>query len=366
MMTGAVGTADLLSRTDAEAVARRLAPLRLAAAARVQRRPAEPPTSACPSCSASATRRPSTWPRAGHPARTGTGCGCRSASAADGQPVELDLKESAQDGMGPHGLLIGATGSGKSELLRTLVLALAATHSSEALNFVLVDFKGGATFASLDRLPHTAAVITNLADELPLVDRMVDAINGELVRRQELLRRAGNFASAYATTRRPGRAAHPSRRCPVAADHLRRVLRAAHRQAGLHRPVRPDRTGRPVARRPPAARLAAAGGGPAARPGHPPVVPDRPADLLRAGVADGARRARRVRVAPQPRPRVPEIRHRAAGAVQGGVRLRPVPASRRGDHGRWAPDRRAGARLQYPLRAGPGAAVGGRRAGRRG
>ena len=62
-------------------------------------------------------------------------------------PVELDLKESAQDGMGPHGLLIGATGSGKSELLRTLVLALAATHSSEMLNFVLVDFKGGATFA---------------------------------------------------------------------------------------------------------------------------------------------------------------------------------------------------------------------------
>src|SRR6185503_12458945 len=81
-------------------------------------------------------------------------------------------------------------GAGKSELLRTLVMALAATHSSEALNFVLIDFKGGATFASLDRLPHTAAVITNLADELPLVDRMVDAISGELTRRQEQLRRA--------------------------------------------------------------------------------------------------------------------------------------------------------------------------------
>src|SRR5204862_231547 len=115
--------------------------------------------------------------------------------APDGTPVELDLKESAQDGMGPHGLLIGATGSGKSELLRTLVLGLAATHPSESLNFVLVDFKGGATFASLDRLPHVAAVITNLADELPLVDRMTDAINGELVRRQELLRSAGNYVS---------------------------------------------------------------------------------------------------------------------------------------------------------------------------
>jgi S-DNA-T family DNA segregation ATPase FtsK/SpoIIIE len=97
--------------------------------------------------------------------------------------------------MGPHGLLVGATGSGKSELLRTLVLALAVTHSSEILNFVLVDFKGGATFATLDRLPHTSAVITNLADELSLVDRMLGAIQGELVRRQELLRRAGNYAS---------------------------------------------------------------------------------------------------------------------------------------------------------------------------
>src|SRR4030095_6399118 len=96
----------------------------------------------------------------------------------DGTPVELDLKESAQDGMGPHGLLIGATGSGKSELLRTLVLGLAASHSSEVLNFVLIDFKGGATFASLGRLPHTAAVITNLEEELPLVGAMKEACSG--------------------------------------------------------------------------------------------------------------------------------------------------------------------------------------------
>jgi len=115
----------------------------------------------------------------------------------DGTPVELDLKESVQDGMGPHGLLIGATGSGKSELLRTLVLALAVTHSPETLNFVLVDFKGGATFTKLDRLPHTSAVITNLADELPLVDRMTDALNGEIIRRQELLRAAGSYASLW-------------------------------------------------------------------------------------------------------------------------------------------------------------------------
>ncbi len=110
--------------------------------------------------------------------------------SVEGRPIDLDLKESAQDGMGPHGLLVGATGSGKSELLRTLVLALAVTHNSEILNFVLVDFKGGATFAKLDKLPHTSAIITNLEDELPLVDRMLGAIQGELVRRQELLRKA--------------------------------------------------------------------------------------------------------------------------------------------------------------------------------
>ncbi|BCY13391.1 type VII secretion protein EccCa [Actinoplanes sp. L3-i22] len=114
----------------------------------------------------------------------------------DGEVVELDLKESAQGGMGPHGLLIGATGSGKSELLRTLVCALAMTHSSEILNLVLVDFKGGATFLGMDRLPHTSAVITNLQDELPLVDRMQDALNGEMTRRQELLRSAG-YASLF-------------------------------------------------------------------------------------------------------------------------------------------------------------------------
>ena len=114
---------------------------------------------------------------------------------ASGAPIELDIKEAAQGGMGPHGLLIGATGSGKSELLRTLVLGLAMTHPPDVLNLILVDFKGGATFTRLDELPHTSAVITNLADELTLVDRMQDAISGEINRRQELLRAAGNYAS---------------------------------------------------------------------------------------------------------------------------------------------------------------------------
>ncbi|GAA1946746.1 type VII secretion protein EccC [Amycolatopsis minnesotensis] len=114
-----------------------------------------------------------------------------------GQQVELDIKEAAMEGMGPHGLCIGATGSGKSEFLRTLVLGMLATHSSTTLNFVLVDFKGGATFLGLDSAPHVSAVITNLADEVTLVDRMKDALAGEMNRRQEALKNGGNFKNVW-------------------------------------------------------------------------------------------------------------------------------------------------------------------------
>ncbi|MFI5998696.1 type VII secretion protein EccCa [Streptomyces sp. NPDC051362] len=153
------------------------------------------------------------------------------ALGGDGRPVELDIKESAQGGMGPHGMLIGATGSGKSELLRTLVLGLALTNSSETLNFVLVDFKGGATFLGLDELPHTSAVITNLADEVALVERMQDALHGELIRRQELLRAAGNYTSAldYEKARAAGTPLEPLPSLFVVVDEFSELL-AAHRE----------------------------------------------------------------------------------------------------------------------------------------
>ena len=183
-----VGRADRLDAAEAEALARELAPLRLSAASFSD----QPVTTDLGLAELLGLGDPyevdlsQAW--ASRPSRDRLRVPI--GVSLDGRPIELDLKESAQDGMGPHGLLVGATGSGKSELLRTLVLALAVTHNSEILNFVLVDFKGGATFAKLDKLPHTSAIITNLEDELPLVDRMLGAIQGELVRRQELLRKA--------------------------------------------------------------------------------------------------------------------------------------------------------------------------------
>ncbi|GLF93598.1 type VII secretion protein EccCa [Streptomyces yaizuensis] len=124
------------------------------------------------------------------------------------EPVLLDLKESSELGMGPHGLCVGATGSGKSELLRTLVLALVATHPPEDLALVLVDYKGGATFAPFAALPHVAGVITNLENQAGLVERVHASLAGEVKRRQQVLKDAGNVAdigdyAALRAERRP-------------------------------------------------------------------------------------------------------------------------------------------------------------------
>ncbi len=112
-----------------------------------------------------------------------------------GKPVLLDLKEAAQLGMGPHGLCVGATGSGKSEMLRSLVFGLLATHSPDQLAMVLVDFKGGATFAPFEGAPQVTGIITNLSDDLTLIERVYASLNGEILRRQEVLKAAGNIAN---------------------------------------------------------------------------------------------------------------------------------------------------------------------------
>ncbi|MFD4405542.1 type VII secretion protein EccCa [Nocardia sp. NPDC058499] len=143
-----------------------------------------------------------------------------------GQLVFLDIKESAEEGMGPHGMCIGATGSGKSEFLRTLVLSAVAQHSPDVLNLLLVDFKGGATFLGFDRLSHVTAVVTNMEEEADLVTRMEDVINGEMARRQRILRDAGNFASVadYEKAREQGARFEPLPTLLIILDEFAELL----------------------------------------------------------------------------------------------------------------------------------------------
>ncbi|WP_329568240.1 type VII secretion protein EccCa [Kitasatospora sp. NBC_01266] len=219
------GRPDQLSAWQCEALARQLAPYRISAGG-----DDEPLLSNLDFTDlmgvgdAGSVDVARTWrPRAQHERlRVPIGVG------ANGELVQLDIKEAALEGMGPHGLCVGATGSGKSELLRTLVLGLAMTHSSETLNFVLADFKGGATFAGMADLPHTSAVITNLEGELTLVDRMRDAIEGELNRRQELLRSAGNYANLneYERARAAGAALDPLPSLVLIIDEFSELLTA--------------------------------------------------------------------------------------------------------------------------------------------
>ena len=88
------------------------------------------------------------------------------------------------DADGVHGMIAGSTGSGKSELLMTMILELALNYDPSILNFVLVDFKGGGAFKPLEDLPHVVDVVTNL--EGSAVDRMFAAITAELNRRQAI------------------------------------------------------------------------------------------------------------------------------------------------------------------------------------
>ena len=103
--------------------------------------------------------------------------------ASDGI-VDIDL-----DRDGPHALLAGTTGAGKSELLRTLVAGLAVASSPDHLTFVLIDYKGGSTFDACAQLPHVVGVVTDLDDRL--ADRALRCLHAELRRREQLLRVVG-------------------------------------------------------------------------------------------------------------------------------------------------------------------------------
>ncbi|TGA85921.1 type VII secretion protein EccCa, partial [Streptomyces sp. MZ04] len=189
----AAGTSDEVGIAGAEGLARMLAPLRLSAESAAEGTPISGPVD-FPTLlgidDPAALDLNHLWAPRGERDFLRVPIGLNDRH----EPVLLDLKESSELGMGPHGLCVGATGSGKSELLRTLVLALTATHSSEDLALVLVDYKGGATFAPFTELPHVAGVITNLENQAGLVERVHTSLAGEVTRRQQVLKDAGNIA----------------------------------------------------------------------------------------------------------------------------------------------------------------------------
>lgn len=129
--------------------------------------------------------------------------------------VDVDLVRD-----GPHGLIAGTTGSGKSELLRTLVVALAANVSPDHLTFVLVDFKGGSTFDACARLPHTIGVVTDLDGALAM--RALVSLEAEVRRREQLLRTTG---AADLTEYRRSPATGPLPRLVVVIDEFASLAR---------------------------------------------------------------------------------------------------------------------------------------------
>jgi S-DNA-T family DNA segregation ATPase FtsK/SpoIIIE len=146
----------------------------------------------------------------------------------DGSAMMLDFKEAAASGMGPHGMLVGAAGSGKSQLLRSLTAALAARHDPSLVNVLLIDFRDGVAFADLAGLPHVAGLVTKLADDLRLVNRIRLALRGELARRQEQLRLAGNLGSIahYQAARAGGAPLDPMPYLVVVVDEFGKLLAA--------------------------------------------------------------------------------------------------------------------------------------------
>ncbi|UQX10799.1 type VII secretion protein EccCa [Candidatus Mycobacterium methanotrophicum] len=110
---------------------------------------------------------------------------------ATGEPLIFDLKDEAEGGMGPHGLMIGMTGAGKSQTLMSILLSLLATHPADRLIVIYADFKGEAGADIFRNFPQVVAVISNMAEKKSLADRFADTLRGEVARREMMLREAG-------------------------------------------------------------------------------------------------------------------------------------------------------------------------------
>jgi DNA segregation ATPase FtsK/SpoIIIE-like protein len=118
----------------------------------------------------------------------------RSTAAVIGEcydgPFGIDLRRD-----GPHALIAGTSGARKSELLQTLIATLAIGNRPDAMNFVLVDYKGGSAFKDCVHLPHTVGMVTDL-DAHP-TQRALTSLAAELTRRERILAAAQEAGASY-------------------------------------------------------------------------------------------------------------------------------------------------------------------------
>ncbi len=138
----------------------------------------------------------SVLPRNGHPIPAGGNkVGLRALVGSTGAAEFcLDLRED-----GPHALVGGTTGSGKSEFLQSWIIGMATAHSPDRISFLLVDYKGGTAFADCVQLPHTVGLVTDLSPHL--VRRALMSLGAEIRRREQLLnaKRAKDLVSLEQT-----------------------------------------------------------------------------------------------------------------------------------------------------------------------
>ncbi len=145
---------------------------------------------------------------------------------AGNKPMYLDIHEKKH---GPHGLVAGTTGSGKSETIQTFILSLALNYHPDEVAFILIDYKGGGMANVFQKLPHLAGTITNLGagdDDSDTVDesltrRALISIRSEIKRRQKIFNQYKiNHIDAYIKLYRDGQATEPLPHLIIISDEF--------------------------------------------------------------------------------------------------------------------------------------------------